>query len=89
MGDTPEKEQDTGSTHQGTHVIYHFGYSGSIWSKLWEQIGCQHEERGAGRMSDLQFIAGSNELGTIPETGCRFYCHAIDRGSNNESKPTD
>ena len=36
-----------------------------------------------------QFIAGSNELGTIPETGCRFYCHAIDRGSDNESKPTD
>ena len=38
VGDAPEKEQDTGTAHQGTHIIHHFCHGGHIGGKLGEQI---------------------------------------------------
>ena len=38
MGDAPEKEQNTGATHEGTHVIHHFSNSCYVGSKLRKQI---------------------------------------------------
>ena len=88
MGDAPEKEQDTGTTHQGTHVIHHFRNGCYVGSKLSKQVRHQHEERCAGRVSDFQFIAGGYELRAIPETCGRFYCQAVDGCRNDECKPT-
>ena len=38
MGDAPEKEQDTGTAHQGTHIIHQFCHGGHIGGKLGEQV---------------------------------------------------
>jgi len=88
MGDAPEKEQDTGTAHEGTHVVYHLRYGGYIGGELRKEIRYQHKEGCAGRVSYFQFITGSYNLGTIPKTGSRFYRQAVDRCRNNEGNPT-
>jgi len=88
VGDAPEKEQDTGAAHEGTHVVYHLRYGSYIGGELRKEIRYQHKEGCAGRVSYFQFITGSYKLGTIPKTGSRFYRQAVDRCRNNEGNPT-
>ena len=88
MSNTPEKEQDTGTAHQGAHVVHHFRNCRYVRSELCKKIRHQHEERCAGRVSDFQFIAGGYKLRAIPETCGRFYRHAVDCCRNDECKPT-
>ena len=34
MGDGPEQEENTASTHQSTHVVHHLRHLGGVGSKL-------------------------------------------------------
>ena len=86
--DGPEEEQDARAAHQRAHVVHHLRHLGGVGGELREQVGHQHEERCAGRVSHFQFVSGRDELGAIPETCGRFDGQAIDRGRNEESNPT-
>ena len=85
--DAPEEEQDAGAAHQCTHVVHHLCHGGGVGGELREEIGHEHEERCAGRVSHFEFIAGGDELRAVPKTCSRLYRHAIDRGCNEECNP--
>jgi hypothetical protein len=88
MCDAPEKEQDTSGTHQGVHDVYPITHLCRVTGKLAEEIGYEHEERCAGRVSYFKFVSCGDEFWTIPKAGGRLYGAAISEGCYHESNPT-
>ena len=63
----PEEEQDAEGREQRRHDVDTVGHVGRVVSKLCEEVGRQHEEGCAGRVSHFQFVARGDKLGAVPE----------------------
>ena len=89
MRDGPEEEHDTRGAEQGTHGVDHPRHLRRVAGKMGEEVGGEHEERCARRVTDLQFVTCCNKLRTVPETGCRLDSAAIYKGRNKEGEPSE
>ena len=87
MSDGPEQEHDTHCTQQRVHDVHPFGHLRGVAGKLGKQVGREHEERGTWGVTNLHFITCGDEFGTVPKTGCRLYCGAINEGGYQETNP--
>ncbi len=83
----PEEEQDAARTEQGREQVHHQRHPRGIARELREEIGRKHEEGRARRVSHLQFIARSDELGTVPQAGRGFHREAVDHGRHQKCAP--
>ena len=74
----------------GAHEIDAAGCSvGPIAEEDDEEPAHQNEQRSAGRVGDLQFIAAGDEFSAIPETAGWFHGHHKDCTGNQSHDPAD
>ena len=89
MRNGPEQKHDTRCGKQCVHGVDHTCNLWRITGKMWEKIGCKHEEWRPRRVSYLQFIACSDEFRTVPKAGCRLNRGTINECCNQESYPPE
>ena len=85
--DAPEEEQDAEGREQRRHDVDTVGHVGRVVSKLCEEVGRQHEEGCAGRVSHFQFVARGDKLGAVPEARGGLHRKAVGDGRHQEDEP--
>ena len=74
MGNGPEEEEDGQAAAQGAHAVYGAGGGMRVVpEKDDEEAAHEDEERGAGRVGDLESIATGDEFPAIPEAAGGFH----------------
>lgn len=54
-----------------------------------EEVGCEHENRVAGRVSHFEFVALRDKLAAVPETCGRLKRQHIGDGGDYENHPAE
>lgn len=85
MGNGPEQEKDGESAGDSTHKVDTPGGRVRVVAEEDDKKTAQHdEERGAGRVGDLEFIAAGNEFTAVPKTAGRLHGQNI-HGAGDEA----
>ena len=58
-----------------------------VAGQMRKEIGGQHEEWCARRMTNLQLIATGDEFRTVPQAGRWLYGQSVDNSSNGKHEP--
>ena len=88
MRDGPKQEEDRQAAADGAHKIDAAGRGmGIVAEQDDEEPTHQNEQRSAGRVGDLQFIATGDEFSAIPETAGGFHSQYEDRAGDKAYDP--
>ena len=87
MGDAPEEEQYARSREQCRHNVHAAGHVLGVRAELGEEVAREHKERGAGRVTHLQFVGGGDKFRAVPETGCRLHGEAVGHRGHHKGQP--
>ena len=87
VGDAPKQEEDRERTAQHRqHVGRQSRRVGAHGDH--EEARQQHEERGARRVSHLEFVGGGDEFTTVPEARCGLHSEEVHQSGQGPHSPS-
>ena len=90
VGDGPEQEQDAECAGDGVHAVHRHAHKVRVaGGEERRQARQHHEQRGAGRVPDFEFIGGCNEFRAVPEARNRFHRHQVYQCGDGKDRPAD